>query len=307
MNLSVEFAPNNSSNLRLKNPVMLASGTCGYITDLEGLFDIHQPGAFACKGTTLKPRDGNHQPRIAEVAGGMLNAIGLENIGINEVISNKAPAWQKLGITVIVNIAGSTTQEYAEVARKIEGVSGIAAVELNISCPNVKAGGVEFGLKPDTAAAVTRAVRQETRLPLFVKLSPGACQTTEIARAVIAAGADGLTLINTFKGMAIDIYKRKPVLGNTTGGVSGPILKPAALAIVYEIAGAVNVPIIACGGISNASDGLEFIMAGASAFQVGTAFMINPSVPLEILKGIRQYMEEQNIPDINQLIGCARR
>ncbi len=306
MNLSIDLAPNNPDALKLKNPVMLASGTCGYITELEGLIDLHKPGAFVCKGTTLNPRQGNPQPRIAEVKAGMLNAIGLENIGINSVISDKAPVWQKMGISVILNIAGSTTQEYAEVARRIEGVAGIEGIELNISCPNVKAGGVEFGLKPDMAASVTRIVRQATRLPLFVKLSPGTGQIGEVAKAVVAAGADGLTLINTFKGMAIDIYKRKPLLGNTTGGLSGPVLKPVALAIVYETAGLVDVPIIACGGISNAPDALEFIMAGASAVQVGTAFMVNPSAPVDILKGIEQFMEEQGISDINQLTGCAR-
>ncbi len=305
MDVSVELAPRNQKGLRLQNPLMLASGTCGYVTELEGVTDIHSPGAFVCKGTTLKPGKGNPQPRIAEVTSGMLNAIGLENIGIDSLISNQAPTWNRLGVCVIVNIAGSNTEEYVEIARRLEGTEGISGIELNISCPNVKSGGVEFGLDPETAATITREVKCVTTLPLIVKLSPGAASVSDIATAVTKAGADALTLINTFKGMAIDINRRRPLLGNTTGGLSGPILKPVALAMVYETARLVDVPLIACGGISSAEDAIEFIMAGASAVQVGTAFLVDPCIPGNILTGIKAFLSEQEVSSINKLIGCA--
>lgn len=305
-NLEIELFEQTGKRLKLKNPLLLASGTCGYAVELDSFMDLSSPGAFISKGTTLHAREGNSQPRIAEVGNGILNAIGLENIGIEALVKDKAPAWQRLGIKVFVNVAGSTIDEYSDVAMRLDGVGGIAGIELNISCPNVKAGGVEFGLKPETAAAVTTAVRKATTLPLIVKLSPGSGCTGEIAQAVAYAGADAVTLINTFKGMSIDIQKRKPLLGNVTGGLSGPALKPVALAMVYDIARLIDIPIIACGGISTAEDAIEFIMAGASAFQVGTAFMIDPSIPSKIISGIQQFLSEQGINNVAGIKGCAQ-
>jgi len=302
----VKLTSARGNSLILKNPLLLASGTCGYVTGLEEFTDVSVPGGFISKGTTFQPKEGNPQPRIAEVEGGILNSIGLENAGIEEVIRQKAPAWSKKGLTVIVNIAGSSIDEYVKTAASLEGVAGIAGIELNISCPNVKAGGEEFGMEPETAAAITREVRNATGLPLLVKLTPGSGRVSRVAAAVASAGADAVTLINTFKGMAIDISRRRPLLGNITGGLSGPVLKPVALAMVYETAGVIDIPIIACGGISSARDGLEFIMAGAHAFQVGTAFMVNPALPSDILAGIEKFLQDEGVEDINQLIGCAR-
>jgi len=306
VNFNIELTGAGGRSLNLKNPLLLASGTCGYVSDLQGFTDLSVPGGFISKGTTLQPREGNPQPRIAEVESGMLNSIGLENAGVEAVVRQKAPAWRQLGLTVIVNIAGSSIDEYVKTAAGLDGVAGIAGIELNISCPNVKAGGEEFGMEPETAASVTRAVRNATGLPLIVKLTPGSGRVSQVAAAVASAGADAVTLINTFKGMAIDIRQRKPLLGNITGGLSGPVLKPVALAMVYETAGIIDIPIIACGGISSARDGLEFIMAGAHAFQVGTAFMVNPALPSEILAGMEKFLQDEGVEDINQLIGCAR-
>jgi len=304
--LEIELFARAGKPLRLRNPLLLASGTCGYAIELEGFTDISIPGGFIAKGTTLDPREGNLQPRIAETENGMLNAIGLENIGVDALIKEKAPAWEKLGITVFVNIAGSTIDEYSAVASRFEGVKGIAGIELNISCPNVKAGGAEFGMNPQMAAAVTSSVIKATSLPLIVKLSPGSGRTTKIAEAVAAAGADAITLINTFKGMKIDIAKRKPLLGNITGGLSGPVLKPVALAMVYEASGILDIPVIACGGISSAEDAIEFIMAGASAFQVGTAFMVDPGIPSKILTDMEEFFSAQGIKDVAEIKGCVQ-
>jgi dihydroorotate dehydrogenase (NAD+) catalytic subunit len=305
VNLSVRIAPGNPRGLTLKNPVMTASGTFGYGTEDSHLFDIQKLGAIVCKGTTLKPRLGNLQPRIAETPSGMLNAIGLENIGMDAIIRDKAPIWAGWDVPVIVNIAGETVEEYARLAEKLDNVKGISGLEVNISCPNVKAGGAEFGIKPDTAAAVTSAVRKATSLPVIVKLTPNTSEVKSIASAVEAAGADALTLINTLKGMAVDIYTRRPVLGNVTGGLSGPAIKPVALYMVYEVSRLVKIPIIGCGGITTAADALEFIMAGATAVQIGTAGFRNPLTPLEILEGIEDFMTRKNIIDLNDIIGTA--
>ncbi len=305
MNLSVQITPVNPRGLMLKNPVMTASGTFGYGTEDSHLFDIQKLGAIVCKGTTLEPRDGNPQPRIAETPSGMLNSIGLENIGIAALIKDKAPVWAGWQVPVIVNIAGETVEEYARVAGQLDGVDGISGIEVNISCPNIKAGGAEFGVSPGTAARVTEAVRKATSLPVLVKLTPNAPDIAEVARAVAGAGADALTLINTLMGMAIDIHKRRPVLGNVTGGLSGPAIKPVALYMVYEAAGAVDIPVIGCGGITTATDTLEFIMAGASAVQVGTAGFSNPRVPLDVLEGIERYMQKEGIENLTDLIGTA--
>ncbi len=305
MNLSVRIAPENPRGLTLKNPVMTASGTFGYGTEASHLFDVQQLGAVVCKGTTLKPRYGNPQPRIAETPSGMLNAIGLENIGVDALIREKAPVWAGWEVPVIVNIAGESIDDYARLAEKLDTVAGVGGIEVNISCPNVHAGGAEFGVRPDTAAEVTSAVRKATSLPLLVKLTPNTSGIKAIARAVAEAGADALTLINTLKGMAIDIYSRKPVLGNITGGLSGPAVKPVALYMVYEVSRTVDIPVIGCGGISTAADALEFIIAGASAVQTGTAGFSNPPAPLEILAGIRDFMMKKKINSLDEIRGAS--
>jgi dihydroorotate dehydrogenase (NAD+) catalytic subunit len=306
VNLSVQLAPKNKQGLLLQNPVMTASGTCGYGIEESYPFDIQRLGAFICKGTTLEARDGNNQPRIVETAAGMLNSIGLQNIGVSALIREKAPIWTKWRIPVIVNIAGETVDEYARLAAKLDRVHGISALEINISCPNVKAGGAEFGSKAASAALVTTTVRKETSLPLIVKLTPNTDDVVGVAVAVTTAGADAVSLINTLKGMTIDIDKSQPSLGSITGGLSGPAIKPVALAMVYDVAAAVDSPIIGCGGIMSASDAIEFIMAGASAIQIGTANLINPGAPLDIVEGIEQFMSKRGIKDIEELVGTAR-
>ena len=307
MNLSVQLAPKNKQGLLLANPVMTASGTCGYGTEESYPFEIQRLGAFICKGTTLEARDGNIQPRIIETAAGMLNSIGLQNIGVSALIKEKAPIWAKWRVPVIVNIAGETIDEYVGLAARLDRVAGVSALEVNISCPNVKAGGAEFGARAESAAGVTAAVRKVTSLPLIVKLTPNTDDIAGVALAVAAAGADAVSLINTLKGMAIDIDKRQPLLGSVTGGLSGPAIKPVALAMVYEVAAAVDLPVIGCGGITNTGDAIEFLMAGASAVQIGTASLVSPGAPLDIVEGIEGFMSERGIEDIKELIGAARR
>ena len=307
MNLSVQLAPKNKHGLLLANPVITASGTFGYGTEYSHMFDIQKLGAIVCKGTTLEPRDGNPQPRLAETSCGLLNSIGLQNIGVKALIKEKAPIWASWRVPVIVNIAGETIEEYAQLAGELDGVAGISAIEVNISCPNVKAGGTEFGTNPESAAEVTVAVKTATSLPILVKLTPNTSDIAKIARAVAEAGADAISLINTLKGIAIDIARRRPLLGNVTGGLSGPAIKPVALYMVYEVAGAVDVPVIGCGGITTANDAIEFIMAGASAIQVGTASFTNPRAPLDVLEGIEQFMKQEGIDNLTDLIGVARR
>jgi dihydroorotate dehydrogenase (NAD+) catalytic subunit len=306
VNLSVQLAPGNARGLLLANPVMTASGTFGYGIEYQELFDIQRLGAIVCKGTTLVPWEGNPQPRIVETASGVLNSIGLQNIGVDALIAEKAPIWAGWHVPVIVNIAGETIDDYARIAGRLDGVAGISGLEVNISCPNIKAGGAEFGANPDTAAAVTTTVRKATSLPVIVKLTPNAGDIVAVAVAVAGAGADAISLINTLRGMAIDIGTRRPVLGNIYGGLSGPAIKPVALHMVYQVAGAVNVPVIGCGGITTAVDALEFIMAGASAVQVGTANLSSPRAALDVLEGIEQFMEEEGIGDIAKLVGAVR-
>jgi len=306
MNLSVQLAPRNKHGLLLANPVMTASGTFGYGTEYGHLFDIQKLGAIVCKGTTLQPREGNPQPRLAETPCGLLNSIGLQNIGVKALIKEKAPIWAGWRVPVIVNIVGETIDDYAQLAEKLDGVAGISGIEVNIGCPNIKAGGAEFGARAESAAEVTAAVKAATSLPVVVKLSPNTSDIAEVARAVAEAGADAICLINTLKGMAIDVAKRRPSLGGITGGLSGPAIKPVALYMVYETAGAVDVPLVGCGGITTASDAIEFIMAGASAIQVGTVNFANPRAPLDILEGIAQFMKQEGINNLTDLIGVAR-
>ncbi|MDD5509529.1 MAG: dihydroorotate dehydrogenase [Dehalococcoidales bacterium] len=305
-NLSVELAPRHPTGLLLANPVMTASGTFGYGTEYSSLFDIQSLGAIVSKGTTLEPRDGNPQPRIAETACGVLNAIGLQNIGAEALIRDKAPVWAGWQVPVIVNIAGETVDEYARLAGLMSGIAGISALEVNISCPNVKAGGAEFGGTPESAARITAAVKAATSLPVLVKLTPNTGDIIGVATAVARAGADAISLINTIKGMAIDIPRRKPLLGNISGGLSGPAVKPVALYMVYEVAGAVEIPVVGCGGITTANDALEFLIAGASAVQVGTASLSDPQAPFSVLEGIEGFMAREGLSDITDLIGAAR-
>jgi dihydroorotate dehydrogenase (NAD+) catalytic subunit len=307
MNLAVEAAPKKIPGLRLNNPLITASGTFGYGTEFEHLFDIQQLGAIVCKGIFLKPREGNPQPRITETASGILNAIGLQGIGVEALVKDKAPIWAKWQVPVIVNIAGNSIEEYAILAQKLDGVPGISGLEVNISCPNIRSGGSEFGTDPSVAAKVTAAVRCATKLPVWVKLTPNTADVVKIAQAAAEAGADAIVLINTLKAMAIDIKTRRPVLGNLTGGLSGPAIKPVALRMVYDVAGAVNIPVIGCGGIMNTDDALEFIMAGATAVQIGSANLINPLAPMQILAGLKKYLVENGCDDIGELIGIARK
>jgi len=308
MNLAVQLAPHNPRRLLLANPVMTASGTFGYGTEYDHLFDIQSLGAIVCKGTTLEPRAGNPLPRIAEFPGGILNAIGLQNIGVEALIQEKAPVWAAWQVPVIVNIAGNTVEQYALMAEKLDNVPGISGLEVNISCPNVKSGGVEFGTTAAGAALVTAAVRKATTLPVWVKLTPNTADVIGIARAVVEAGADALVLINTLKGLAIDIKTRRPVLGNITGGLSGPALKPVALRIVYEVSVVLpHIPIIGSGGILTAEDAIEFFMAGATAVQIGTANLIDPAAPARITAGIREYLTREEINDVRELTGSLNK
>jgi dihydroorotate dehydrogenase (NAD+) catalytic subunit len=307
IDLSVQLAPNHPKGLLLANPVMTASGTFGYGIEYSELIDIQRLGAIVCKGTTLKPREGNPQPRLVETASGVLNSVGLENIGVEAVIKGKAPVWAKWQVPVIVNIAGETIDEYKQVASRLEGIAGIGAIEVNISCPNVSSGGIEFCTNVVSAAEVTAKVKSVSSLPIIVKLSPNVTDIGEIASAVRDAGADAITLINTVRGMAIDISRCQPSLGNGVGGLSGPAIKPIALYMVYKVAGIVDIPIIGCGGINCVEDAIEFLMAGASAVQVGTANLTNPQAALDVVNGIEQFMSEKGAPNLRAVIGKARR
>jgi dihydroorotate dehydrogenase (NAD+) catalytic subunit len=304
--LTVRLAPRNNRGLRLANPVMTASGTFGYGTEYAPLFDIQRLGAIICKGTTLEPRQGNPQPRLAETPCGLINSIGLQNIGVEAIVREKAPVWAGWRVPVIVNIAGDTVEDYARLAAALDGVPGVSGLEVNISCPNVAAGVAAFGADPACAAGVTAAVRRRTTLPVIVKLTPGAADIPGVAAAVEEAGADAVSLVNSFKAMAIDISSRCPLIGSVTGGLSGPAIKPLALALVYAAAGAVDIPVIGCGGIATAADALEFIMAGAAAVQVGSATFANPRAALDILEGIESFLEKKGIKELKEIVGAAR-
>ena len=306
MDLSVQLAPKHQQGLLLANPVMVASGTFGYGIEHSHLFDIQQLGAIVCKGTTLNPREGNPQPRIAETPAGVLNSIGFQNIGVRALLKEKAPIWAKWRVPVIVNISGDTIDDYAQLAKELDNVPGISAIEVNISCPNLQCGGIEFGTDPEQAASVTSAVKSATSLPVLVKLTPNTSDIAKIAIAASESGADALTVINTLRGMAIDIDHRKPLLGNKIGGLSGSAIKPVALYMVYTVAEVVDIPVIGCGGITTASDAIEFIMAGASAVQVGVANMTFSQTPLEVISGISHFMINKGINKMGEFIGVAR-
>ncbi len=303
--LEVDIAPSRPGGFKLKNPVMTASGTFGYGTEYASIIDVNLLGAVVVKAITLRPRDGNPQPRIAETPSGMLNAIGLQNVGLEAAIREKAPVWAKWSSPVIVNVAGFTIDEYVEVSSRLAEAPGVAAIELNISCPNVDAEGEQFGLHCESAAEVTRAVREAIDLPLLVKLSPNVTDIVGIAEAVVEAGADALTLINTIPGMVIDLKTRRPLLANLTGGLSGPAIRPIAVRMVYQVAQAVDVPIIGIGGITNAEDALQFIMAGARAVQIGTSTFFNPKTCLEVIAGLEQWLVKEGVKDINEIVGAA--
>ena len=296
----------NIGGIILKNPVMTASGTFGYGQEFAELIDLNRLGAIIVKGLSLEPSKGNPPPRIAETACGMLNAIGLENVGIDAFEREKLPFLKKLSTPTIVNIYGKTVGEYAELAAQIDEMDGVTGVEVNISCPNVKAGGIAFGVIPQAAYEVVKAVRGRTRKPLMVKLSPNVTDITDIARSVEDAGADSVSLINTLTGMVIDIETRRSKLANITGGLSGPAIKPVALRMVWQVAKSVKIPVIGIGGIMTASDALEFLIAGASAVQVGTANFVNPGCTIEIIEGIETFLTEKKIGSVRDIIGTLR-
>lgn len=292
--------------LHLANPVMTASGTFGYGAEFASFLDLSRLGAIVVKGISLAPRAGNPPPRVVETACGMLNAIGLENVGLERFVQEKMPYLRRCGTRVIVNILGDTVEEYARLAARLAEVDGVDGLEVNISCPNVCRGGVAFGADPGMAAAVVRAVKAHAGQPVIVKLSPNVTDIAAMARATEDAGADALSLINTLIGMAIDIHSRRPKLANRTGGLSGPAIKPVALRMVWQVARAVSIPVIGIGGIATAEDALEFILAGACAVQVGTANFYNPGAAVEILDGIAAYLKRWQEPSLQSLVGGLR-
>lgn len=296
--LSVQLGP-----LRLKNPVMVASGTFGYGEEYADFLDLRGLGAVVVKGISLKPRPGNPPPRLVETASGLINAIGLENVGVDCFLKEKLPYLQARLVPVIVNIFGNTLEDYAELASRLNGCEGIAALEINISCPNVKKGGMLFGTDPGTAAGVVGAVRRCTTLPLITKLTPNVTSIQTIAKAAVDAGSDILSCINTVAAMAVDIFSRRPKLANIIGGLSGPAIKPIALRCTYEVLQAVTCPVIGIGGIMNAGDALEFLLVGAGAVQVGTANFVNPRVGSEIVEGIGRFLHVEGLRSITDFIG----
>ena len=293
----------------MKNPFVTSSGCFGFGKEYQDYFDPNQLGGIVLKGITLEARDGNYGVRIAETPGGMLNCVGLENPGIDVFEQEIIPNLRKEGITtnLIVNINGKTMEDYIEIAKRVDKIDEIAIVELNISCPNVKDGGMAFGATPEVAGAVTREVRKVTKKPLVVKLSPNVTDIAKIAKIVEENGADAVSLINTVLGMAIDVKTKKPVLGNTFGGMSGGAVKPIALRMIYQVYEAVKIPIVGMGGILNGTDALEFLMAGASILSIGTGFFINPMVSLEIEKTLRDYCEQEGLKNIQEIVGIAHR
>jgi dihydroorotate dehydrogenase (NAD+) catalytic subunit len=304
MDLHVDLVSGGKRQLSLTNPVMTASGTFGNGLEYQKVFDIQRLGAIVSKAITRRPRRGNVQPRIAETAAGMINSIGLQNIGLSAIIRDVAPVWETWEVPVIANIAGETEEDYASLASRLDGVAGVSAIEMNISCPNVESG-LEFGADPDAANKVTKAVRRRTDLPLIVKLTPNVTDIVAVASAVVDGGADALTLINTYPAMSIDVRTRRPALGWGAGGMSGPALKPIAVRLVYLVSQAVDVPVIGCGGITTGEDAVEFLLAGASAVQVGTATFRNPRAALDVLEGIEAYMREEGVEDVASLVGAA--
>jgi dihydroorotate dehydrogenase (NAD+) catalytic subunit len=293
-------------DLELKNPVMTASGTFGYGLEFADLMPIDGIGGIIVKGTTLNPRQGNDYPRMAETASGMLNCVGLQNKGVDYFCEHIYPQIKDIDTNMIVNVSGSSPEDYAECAARIDALENIPAIELNISCPNVKDGGMAFGVTCAGAASVVKAVRQRYHKTLIVKLSPNVTDIAEIARAVEAEGADSVSLINTLMGMAIDIEKRKTLLSINTGGLSGPCVKPVALRMVWQVAKAVNIPVIGLGGISTAKDAIEFLMAGATAIEIGTANFLDPTVSIKVRDGINAWLDAHGCQSVDEIIGVIK-
>lgn len=303
--LRVEIAPRGKHGLVLRNPVMTASGTFGNAIEFARLVDVSRLGAIVSKGVTLRPRTGNPAPRTVETPAGMLNSIGLQNIGIDALIRDVAPVWATWDVPAIINIAAERIGDYAEIAARLDGVPGVAAIELNISCPNVESG-LEFGRDPRAAADVTAAVRRRCGLPLIVKLTPNTAAELDIARAVVEAGADALCVANTLLGMAIDVGARAPVLARGAGGLSGPAVRPLILRMVWDIAGAVDVPIVASGGVTLGDDAAQYLLAGASAVQVGTASFRDPGAASRVLDELTAILRAQGVRELREIVGAAR-
>ncbi len=301
VDLSVDFG----RGLVLDNPILVASGTFGYGIEYGEVVDVQRLGAICCKGTTLKPRVGNITPRVTETPGGMLNSIGLQNPGVDAVVERYAPTWQAWHVPVIVNVAGESVGDYVEVVRRLEGVPGVAGIELNISCPNVGKGGLQFAIDADAAASVTAAVRRATDLPLLVKLSPNVADVRPIARAIADAGADALTAVNTLSGIAVAPGRDRPLLGNIYGGLSGPAIKPIALRVVYEVSQVVDIPVVAIGGVTELADVLDFLAVGAVAVQVGTAIFADPTLPLRLVDQLAAFCAARGLDSYRPLIGTA--
>ena len=296
----------NVAGIAMRNPIMTASGTFGYGEEFAPYMDLHSIGAMVTKGLSLQPRAGNPTPRIVETPAGMLNAIGLQNVGIDAFIAGKTPFLRTVDTPCIANFFGGTVEEYAEMVRRLDAVPEVAALEMNISCPNVKEGGILFGSDPACAAGVVAACRAATSKPLIVKLSPNVTDVVAMARACVDAGADALSLFNTLVGMAIDVNTRRPVLANVTGGLSGPAIKPVALRMVWQVARAVKVPLIGIGGIMSATDVVEFLLAGATAVQVGTASFVTPGIAQQIAHDLEQWMQDKGVADVRSLIGALQ-
>lgn len=294
----------NIGALKLKNPVLTASGTFGYGEEFADFVDLTRLGGFIVKGTTLHPREGNPYPRMAETPMGMLNAVGLQNKGVHYFVEHIYPRLKDLDTNVIVNVSGSSVEDYCETAAIINELENIPAIELNISCPNVKHGGMTFGVHPEAAAEVVSAVRSAYHKTLIVKLTPNVTDITEIAKAVEGAGADSISLINTMLGMAIDAERRKPLLSTVTGGLSGPCVKPVALRMVWQVAKVVKVPVVGLGGIMNATDAIEFLLAGATAIELGTANFIDPAITVKVVDGINDYLDRHGFKSVHEIIGA---
>ena len=294
----------NIGKLELKNPVMTASGTFGYGPEYADFVELSEIGGIIVKGTTLNPRQGNDYPRMAETASGMLNCVGLQNKGVDYFCEHIYPEIKDIDTNMIVNVSGSSPEDYAECAARIDALDNIPAIELNISCPNVKDGGMAFGVTCAGAASVVKAVRQRYHKTLIVKLSPNVTDIAEIARAVEAEGADSVSLINTLMGMAIDIEKRKPMLSINTGGLSGPAVKPVAVRMVWQVAKAVNIPVVGLGGICNAHDAIEFVLAGATAIEIGTANFLDPQVTVKVKNGINEWLDSHGCKSVMDIVGA---
>ena len=292
--------------LDLKNPVLTASGTFGYGLEFADFIDLNRLGGFIVKGTTLHPREGNDYPRMAETPSGMLNCVGLQNKGVDYFCEHIYPQLKDIDSNVLVNVSGSSPEDYAECAARIDALDHIPGIELNISCPNVKDGGMAFGVTCEGAASVVRAVRQRYHKTLIVKLSPNVTDIASIAKAVEAEGADSVSLINTLMGMSIDIERRRSRLSIGTGGLSGPCVKPVALRMVWQVARAVNIPVVGLGGIMNATDAIEFLMAGATAVEIGTANFIDPTTTIRVIDGMNEWLDSHGVKDVHEIIGCLK-